>query len=446
MTIICGIDFSPGSRKAAEVAAAIGARRKEAVVMTHALERWPVQAHGDKTEGIVGEACRAVEREAQQLRGHGAEVRTRVDLDTPLSALAKRVREEAADLVVVGSSGAEVESRHGVGRTADHLAQHAQVPTLVVRHSEPLEKWLRGEKVLTVVVGLDFNAASDQAWRWALALRRLGQVRLVGVHVYWPPEEFHRLGLSGMRSYVDDDPEVERVLRREVERRFPADGEAQRVLSPSIGRRGDHLLAVAAKHGADLVVLGSHGRSAIQRLWEGSVARNVLHYANASVALVPSTGLAPPTAVGSQVVLAATDFSPEGDAAVAKAFGQVGPGGVVHLVHVIAPRQAPSVWKPHDIFAVSPDQGDAQRSIEDKLKARLPISGFPDERRAEVHVLESAHCADAIVQAAERVGAEIICIGTHGRGRLANAVLGSVAQGVLQKTERAVLLVRAARK
>ena len=40
-------------------------------------------------------------------------------------------------------------------------------------------------------------------------------------------------------------------------------------------------------------------------------------------------------------------------------------------------------------------------------------------------MLESRHPADAICQAAERLGADMICLGTHGRTGVAKAVLGS---------------------
>jgi len=49
--------------------------------------------------------------------------------------------------------------------------------------------------------------------------------------------------------------------------------------------------------------------------------------------------------------------------------------------------------------------------------------------------------AEAIAHAAERVGADAICVGSHGRGALARAVLGSVSQALLGRTHRPVLVV-----
>jgi nucleotide-binding universal stress UspA family protein len=49
--------------------------------------------------------------------------------------------------------------------------------------------------------------------------------------------------------------------------------------------------------------------------------------------------------------------------------------------------------------------------------------------------------ATEIVRAAERTDADLILIGRHGAGRLADALLGSTARRVLRETARPVLLV-----
>jgi nucleotide-binding universal stress UspA family protein len=60
----------------------------------------------------------------------------------------------------------------------------------------------------------------------------------------------------------------------------------------------------------------------------------------------------------------------------------------------------------------------------------------------EVHVLESDDVAKAICQAAERLSADIVCLASHGKSALANAVLGSIATSVLHQSRLPVLLNR----
>lgn len=66
--------------------------------------------------------------------------------------------------------------------------------------------------------------------------------------------------------------------------------------------------------------------------------------------------------------------------------------------------------------------------------------------QTRVHVLFSESAAPAICQAAERLGVDMICIGTRGRSGIAKAVLGSVATSVLSNTGRPVLLAHRTRR
>ena len=60
----------------------------------------------------------------------------------------------------------------------------------------------------------------------------------------------------------------------------------------------------------------------------------------------------------------------------------------------------------------------------------------------EVTVIEGSDVAKTIRQEAERFGALLVCIGSHGRSGLAKAILGSVAQSVMAQSQRPVLIVR----
>jgi nucleotide-binding universal stress UspA family protein len=138
-------------------------------------------------------------------------------------------------------------------------------------------------------------------------------------------------------------------------------------------------------------------------------------------------------------VLVATDFSATSDAAIPLAFSimPASGGGAVHLVHVVPESPHPST-EPHDIFSAN----DAHSELRDGARKRV-AELIPDPRAqsaTHVHVLESNEVAEAICQAAERLDASVICLGTHGRSGLTQKLLGSVAQAVLQRTRRPVLL------
>ena len=230
-----------------------------------------------------------------------------------------------------------------------------------------------------------------------------------------------------------------RTLERELTVRFGTAGLAPPKLrvEPRRGRIGDRVAAIAVEEGADLVVVGSHTRSALGRLAEGSVSRDVLHCARVSVVCVPS----PATPSEARIpelhdVLVATDFSSAGDAAVSFAYAITAPGGTVHLVHVV-PEAPPYATGPHDIFVDASAHGDVRERLlrlVHKSSSARPVS-------TAIHILSANDTSLAICQAAARLDASTICLGSRGGG-LSQALLGSVASTVMGNTRRPVLLVR----
>jgi nucleotide-binding universal stress UspA family protein len=437
MSVVCGIDFSECSANAAEVAAGIAARLNVPLYLVHALGDSPIEIYVDETTSILTATRRALDELALRLRHHGAEIHLRGELAPPKEALLRVAQVESATLLVFGAAGRRRAGGEPVGSTADRLAQRSHVPALVIRSAEPFRQWLALEKPLRVLVGLDFNLISDEAWIWAQELSRVAPVDVIGAHIYSAASEFQRLGQR----------DVQPVLRRELELRFRAmpGADVQFRLEPGIiGPFADDLLSVATEVRPDLIVVGSHERNAIARLWERSVSRSILRDAQSSVACVPlSMSKAPRRGPEPRAVLAATDFSRVGNAALEFAYRQVGAGGKVYLIHVLPPADSRPPVQRNDIFAVSASLQAAKKSAEEELRSLIPLRSIIYDRFTEVLILESADPAQAIAQAAERLGADMICLGTHGRSGIGKAVLGSVAQAVLSKTRKPVLLVRA---
>jgi nucleotide-binding universal stress UspA family protein len=383
--------------------------------------------------------------EADQLRRLGVEVVGHVKVGVPDEALLEVARELSAKLVVVAALGKREESKWQLGSHADRLAQTAHVPVLVVRNPDAFDAWVDEQRPLSIVLGGDRSRTGVDAARWIGQLSELGRCTLTVVHLYWPPEQFQRLGLGGVRSYVDPDPEVTKALEREFAQslsELPSSVPTKFRFEPHLGRIGDRLAKIAADEKADILVVGSHARNTLSRLWEGSVSRDTLKQATVSVVCVPSAS----EYRGSEIprmrsVLVATDFSDTANGAIPLAYSIVSQGGVVHLLHVAKGGPSDPI-EPSDLLEKRSSGHPEERAA---LLALIPAEAVEQGKRSNAHVVEAQEPATAIAQVAERLGVDAVCLGTHGRTGLQKAMLGSVAQGVLKHTRRPVLFAQAAK-
>jgi nucleotide-binding universal stress UspA family protein len=178
-------------------------------------------------------------------------------------------------------------------------------------------------------------------------------------------------------------------------------------------------------------------------LWHGSISRDLLHKSKLSVLTVPLP-ITPTSVRRFQRGLVATDLTEPGNGALALAFAAVPSDGIVHLVHVIPPR-AHNVSEPSDIFAPEEGASPAALAAMAKLNELGRRQAAVTPCRFQAHVLESAHPAKAIAQAAERLHSDFVCLSSSSQPAISRLVMGSVARGVLAESHRPVLLAQGPR-
>ncbi len=450
-TLICGTDFSENCRQAADTAAALASRMGLPLTLIHVIEGGGLEAGGNELPQTITKPERErLQLEADRLAASGAKLETRVLGGSPYETLVMQAQVHNAPMLIVSSVVRRAPERWLIGSVAERTAETATVPTLVVRDAQRLQRWISGKKPLKVFIGTDFTVSSRAALSWIKELEKIGPCEVTLAYVDWPPEEHRRLGLTGRISLVENPPEVQEVLERELlERAAEVLGrEKVRVrVAPGWGRVGTRLTRMAAEEDADLIVVGTHQREGMSRFWLGSVSRDILRHSPMNIAVVPMTAMRggeTPRIPETRRTLVATDFSEAGNWAVPQAYSMLTQGGVVRLIHVMEPFVPPGPTVPHyqRKGATRREHLNQKAAALAQLRRLAPMEAVARGIETQVEVIESKNVPEAICQAAERFGAQIICMGARQRGSVSKAIVGSVADEVVRHARRPIMLVR----
>jgi len=139
-------------------------------------------------------------------------------------------------------------------------------------------------------------------------------------------------------------------------------------------------------------------------------------------------------------ILMATDFSEGSDRALAVAMRLAQAlGATIDLVHIYAAPDLSAVSAIPGVVPMPPPDRDAMEEIRHQLEetaARVRSSGVQC-----LAFSSEGGVSNEIVEQANRIAAELIVVGTHGRTGIRRVLLGSVAEDVLRKAHRPVLIV-----
>src|SRR5690606_2906760 len=197
------------------------------------------------------------------------------------------------------------------------------------------------------------------------------------------------------------------------------------------------ILAYAQDHAPDLIVMGTHGRSGVDRLLLGSVAEDVVRLADCPVLTIrPDTEPAP---LGVRRVLAPVDFSAASWLAVAYAKHLAAlTGAPLALVHVV--ETLPSYGLVDIPPSFPPPSVEVEAEAREALLDLAREAGGPPVEVVP-HVV-AGHPTIGVLEAAAALAPDLLVLPTHGRSGLKRLVLGSVAEQVVRRGPCPVLVVR----
>jgi nucleotide-binding universal stress UspA family protein len=281
-----------------------------------------------------------------------------------------------------------------------------------------------------IAVGVDFSPESQRAVDHATMLARRTGAALTLVHVATVPPPLTVRPNDAWAALLRERLAANRARLDELRERLRGQGvDVSQVVADG---DPDPALAEAARElGADLVVVGTQGRSGARRLLLGSVAEKTIRLAASSVLV--ARGEVP--ASGYRHVVVGTDFSELAWRALERALELTAPGGHVHVVHA---WQAPYIE--YDLTGRLLEGLREAAEIETEANRERVLA----MRRPE-GVMVGLDLADGVpfvVLDEYSKDAELLVVGSHGRRGIRRLLLGSVAEATVRHARCSVLVTR----
>lgn len=287
--IMCPVDFSPGSQQAMRTAVRIANEQDAELVLVHS---WYIPAAtfagdyvyaGDIVQAMTDDAQRALENAVDEARKLGARrVTSRILNGLPWQQIVEAAqREPGLGLIVIGTHGRTGLSRVLMGSVAELVVRHAPCPVLTIRPGNESKPYTH------VLCPVDLSKPAREAMNLAAELVKPGTAGITLLHVLelpvsytgeLPIPDFHR-DLDARAAALLDRWTAELKAKVNV----PV---TQRT---RIGRPGAQILALLDDDRTfDLVAMGSHGHTGLERMLLGSVAEKVVRHARCPVLVAHS--------------------------------------------------------------------------------------------------------------------------------------------------------------
>jgi nucleotide-binding universal stress UspA family protein len=267
------------------------------------------------------------------------------------------------------------------------------------------------------------------------------KVNVLNVQLPIPAYPARMVGKAAVRAFYDK--EADDVLRPAVARLEKAGLRAS--AKYVVGSPGRAVAKFASASGADLIVMGSHGHTAFERLLFGSVTNAVLASCTTPLLVVRSSAAPVTDSLKVGIAIDGSRYSVTAVRYVLKHLDLFGEAPVVTLINVVpdllltfipgfADAPAP-LYGPERVVSMQTAAFEAAMAPARKL---IKPTGL---RAAEARLIGN-NPGDEIAAYARKKRLDLLVMGSHGYGTLKSAVIGSVATRVAAKCQTALLLIR----
>ena len=293
-----------------------------------------------------------------------------------------------------------------------------------------------------ILCPVDFSEFSSRAMERAVALGNWFDARVEVLHVVpfitpaGPGLPYFPAPVGSMALLEQSRRELGRFVEPFLDEGVPietrvVEGNPWRVIR-------DEALALPA----DLLVMGTHGRSGFEHLLLGSVTEKVLRCAPCPVLTLGAVPAPPRRGPLFRRILCAADLTPGSEHTLAMGLSLAEENASrITLLHAV---EYPSGEYGAHLYLAVPEIGPLRRDRVEQGREAL-LRAVPDEARDFCDVTERVETGTAwrkILQVAEEMDADLIVMGAHTQGALGRALFGSTATHVVRQAPCPVLVVR----
>jgi nucleotide-binding universal stress UspA family protein len=290
--ILVPVDFSEPSNKAVTYGLALAEQFDAKLILAHIVPESTALLYAFPTElpevekEQYARAKHAINKLVPVERAARLNLQTIVKIGKIEAELLGIVKDEAVDLVVLGTHGRRQMGRWFIGSITEHMLRKVPVPVLTVSHVEPEKHAIGLVSLKRILYATDLSESSGAGLHYAIELARAGQAQLTVLHAVddedrtlWGPAwvaHFDRAKLlDERRGKLDELVAREKPPKMQVER-LVVEGKPFR-----------KIIEVAENSGMDIIVLNLQSKSLLERALLGSTAERVVRLARVPVLSVP---------------------------------------------------------------------------------------------------------------------------------------------------------------
>ena len=288
--ILVATDFSECSRVALDICISASKCMKTKLYVLHTIEKFPHDyvhllsgtAHSNMKQKLEEEAMNKIKAMLPEELLGSEDIVPIVRFGKPFLEIIKVAKEKDVDLMAIGTHGRAGVDRVILGSVAERVVRKAGCTVMVIRN----RKYVGFKRI---IVPIDFSDCSRKALEYAAATARAHRSKLTILHVY---EESFIEPYVRAANTEEEAQEIVRSIEKDNEVKyddFLKKIDLSGVEYDKLLRKGipsNEIVETAREQQAQLIVVGTHGRSGIKHMLIGSDAEEVVRNAPCDIVVV----------------------------------------------------------------------------------------------------------------------------------------------------------------